>query len=113
MLKMLRKVFGFEPSPDYSALVKQKAPIVDVRTQAEFKQGHIAGSTNIPLDQLKKSVKLLPADKELPIIVCCASGMRSGTAKTFLNELGYKSVYNGGGWLSLRYELKSAGYDVQ
>jgi rhodanese-related sulfurtransferase len=111
MVKFLKRIFGFEPPPDYSHLIKQGAAIVDVRTPAEFKQGHIRKSANLPLDQLRKSVKLLPADKQLPIIVCCASGMRSGSAKTVLNELGYKNVYNGGGWLSLRYELKKAGYD--
>lgn len=111
MLKLLKRIFGFEPAPDFSHLMKQGATIIDVRTPAEFKQGHIRGSANMPLDQLKNSVKLLPPDKQLPVIVCCASGMRSGTAKTFLNELGYKNVYNGGGWLSLRYELKSVGYD--
>lgn len=110
MLNLLKRIFGFEPAPDYSELVKQGVVIVDVRTASEFSQGHIQGSSNIPLDQLKKRVTLLPADKQLPIIVCCASGMRSGTAKTFLNELGYKNVINGGGWLSLRYELKNVGY---
>jgi len=44
-------------------------------------------------------------DKDKCIICCCASGMRSGTAKRILESKGYKVVFNGGGWNSLQNKL--------
>ena len=44
-------------------------------------------------------------DKNKPVITCCASGMRSGAAKNFLKSNGFKEVYNGGSWISLRNKI--------
>ncbi|MFM7724102.1 MAG: rhodanese-like domain-containing protein, partial [Bacteroidota bacterium] len=61
------------------------------------------GSKNIPLQSLQQQMKNLPKDKA--IITCCASGMRSGSAKSMLQNNGFKEVYNGGGWLSLQSKI--------
>ena len=72
------------------------AVIIDVRTPAEFATAANPKSVNIPLDQLDGKITTLPKDK--PIIVCCASGMRSAAAKAILNAKGFKEVLNAGTW---------------
>lgn len=74
--------------------------IVDVRSVAEFKGGHLNNSINIPLDQLSNNLKKI--EKNKPVITCCASGMRSASAKKILKSNGFEEVHNGGGWTSLR-----------
>ncbi|MFY7651749.1 MAG: rhodanese-like domain-containing protein [Chitinophagaceae bacterium] len=79
--------------------MSNKLTIIDVRTPAEFNLGHVQGSTNIPLNEIPSrinEVKALPQ----PIVLCCASGMRSGQATQFLLQHGI-SCTNGGSWLSL------------
>ena len=88
---------------DLKDLVKQGAVVVDVRTPGEFQGGHIKGSINIPLQSLDGSLSKIKKDK--PVITCCASGMRSGSAKSILKSKGY-DVHNGGGWISLQSKLK-------
>lgn len=90
-------------STDYKQLLAEGAIIIDVRSEAEFRSGHITQSKNIPLDQLRKKMDKLPKDKA--IICCCASGMRSATAKGVLQSKGFRPVYNGGGWMSLNGKI--------
>ncbi|HEX6913670.1 MAG TPA: rhodanese-like domain-containing protein [Chitinophagaceae bacterium] len=99
MLQFLKNVFGTGPQPDINALLERGAVIVDVRTRQEFASGHCKGSKNIPLDMLQSRIKELPKDK--PIITCCASGMRSGTARSILLSAGFIEVYNAGSWSRL------------
>lgn len=78
-----------------------KGTIVDVRTRAEFAGGHVAGSVNIPLQELPERMDDLRALAK-PLILCCASGGRSGQAHHFLcsNEL---ESYNAGSWLEVNF----------
>ncbi len=103
MLDALKKMLGMT-TVDYAELVKQGAIILDVRSKGEYAGGHIKGSINISVDQLRNNLGKLP-DKSKPIITCCASGMRSGSAKSILESNGYQHVYNGGGWSSLQYKI--------
>lgn len=80
-------------------LMNQGAQIVDVRSEAEFAYGHKDGSINIPLGSLKNRMKEL--DNTKPIILCCASGSRSGLAKRTLMANGFQNVHNAGTWRSL------------
>jgi phage shock protein E len=105
MITKIKKIFGIGPKADYANLVKQGAVIIDVRSKNEYAGGHIAGSVNIPLALLPTHLNKLK-DKNQPIITCCASGMRSASAKNYLKKNGYKVVYNGGGWGSLDSKLK-------
>ena len=68
-------------------------------TSQEYKTGHIKGSKNIPLDKLNSQIGKI--NKNKPVITCCASGMRSGSAKGILAKAGF-DVHNGGGWTNLR-----------
>jgi rhodanese-related sulfurtransferase len=83
--------------------VSRDAVILDVRTKAEFSSGAIRGSKNIPLQQL--SVRVSEIKKwNKPVITCCASGMRSGSAAGILRSHSVEAM-NGGGWLSLQNKL--------
>lgn len=101
MFKFLKSFFA---GTDYSAmkqLVAEGAMVVDVRTAREFAGGHINGAKNIPLDALPNHVEKLSKSKK-PIVVCCASGMRSARAAMMLKQRGVENVYDAGGWSNLR-----------
>ncbi|WP_428657718.1 rhodanese-like domain-containing protein [Runella sp.] len=104
MINAIKNLFGFGVKVNYADLIKQGAIILDVRSKGEFQSGHIKGSVNIPVDTLKNNLSKLKKDK--PIITCCASGMRSASAKSILKSNGYNEVYNGGGWRSLQNKIK-------
>ena len=101
-MSFLANLFGMK-SVDLKQLKQQGAIIVDVRSPGEFKTGHIQGAINIPLQNLQQSLGKIPKGK--PVITCCASGMRSSSAKSILKSAGYNDVHNGGGWTSLRAKL--------
>ena len=100
MIESIMKILGLRPDADFAMLVKQGATVVDFRSRGEYKRGHIKGSLNIPIEQLKESFHLLP-DKQQPIITYCASGFRSSSAQIILESNGYAHVYNGGSWIEL------------
>ena len=104
MLDTIKNMLGLGPKVDYKELIKSGAQIVDVRTKAEYQQGHIKGSINIPLNNLSNHYASLKKDK--PVITCCASGVRSAQGKNILKSNGFTQVYNGGGWMSLQGKIK-------
>ena len=106
MINTIKKLLGFGPSVDYPDLVKQGAVILDVRRKGEYSGGHIKGSINVSVDALSNNLAKLK-DKNKTIITCCASGMRSASAKSILKSKGYTNVYNGGGWSSLKNKIGS------
>ncbi len=71
--------------------------LVDVRTQAEFDEGHIEGALLLPNDQLETLAAEQLPDKDAVILVYCRSGNRSAAASELLVELGYTNVYDFGG----------------
>lgn len=101
---LLQKLFGLAPKADFKELVNNGAIIIDVRTKGEYNTGAIPGSLNIPLNAISGNVKQLN-DKNKTIITCCASGMRSGSAKAILKSKGFQNVHNGGGWFSLANKI--------
>ena len=84
-------------------LLTRDAIIIDVRTVNEYKQGAIPGSKNIPLQVINGKINDIKKLNK-PIITCCASGMRSGSAASILKAQGIEAV-NGGGWMSLSRKL--------
>jgi phage shock protein E len=104
MLGLIKKLFSSGPATDYAELVKNGAQIIDVRTRQEYAGGNVKGSINIPLNELQANLKKIKKDK--PVITCCASGMRSSSARGILTSNGYTEVYNGGGWSSLQSKLR-------
>lgn len=75
--------------------------VVDVRTPAEFAGGHVNNAVNIPLQELSSRMDELKALKQ-PLVLCCASGGRSGMADQMLSAQGFDCI-NGGGWLEVNY----------
>ena len=66
----------------YENVNLKEATIIDVRTPGEFAMGCVEGSTNIPLDQVPHKVEEFKNMKK-PLVLCCASGGRSGQSKAF------------------------------
>ena len=104
MFAFLKKIFQSRPAVNYKDLVAKGAQLIDVRTPAEFKQGHLHGAINIPLQSLDANFSKIRKDK--PVITYCASGMRSAAAKKVLRSKGYETVYNGGGLYRLQNLLR-------
>lgn len=103
MFEGIKKLLGLKIT-NYTLLMEEGALILDVRSKGEFSTGHIQGSINIPVDQLANNLSRLKA-KNKPIITCCASGIRSASAKSMLQSKGYTNVYNGGAWHSLNRKI--------
>lgn len=89
-----RKVVALLPE-----LKNKGALLVDVRSLAEFASANAPGSINIPLQELGSRLNELP--KTVPVVLCCASGSRSGMAKMVLKKNGYPDVHNAGSWRNL------------
>lgn len=94
MFGFIKKLFG--PKVDFQELIANGAVIVDVRTTREYSGGHVKGSKNIPLDNVNAKMKTIK-NWNKPVITCCASGMRSGSAAAILRKNGIEA-HNGGSW---------------
>ncbi|MDC1024905.1 rhodanese-like domain-containing protein [Flavobacteriales bacterium] len=94
----------FFDTTDYNVLLEDGAIIVDVRSPAEFSAGNIENSLNIPVGELTNKLDYLKNKKQM-IIVCCASGVRSGVAKQLLVANSYENVINGGSWSNLKAKI--------
>lgn len=78
-------------------IIKEKqGTIVDVRSAEEFSGGHVAGSINIPLQEIPQRIEEIK-NLKTPLVLCCASGNRSGQAHRYLIQQGIE-CYNGGSW---------------
>ncbi|WP_177760908.1 rhodanese-like domain-containing protein [Flavobacterium sp. I3-2] len=82
-----------------SEKIENGAIILDVRTEYEYKTGHIDGSINIPLGTIRE--RYLELDTNKTYITTCSHGLRSVKVETLLKEKGYKNVFNGGAWSDL------------
>ncbi len=104
MIETIKKLLGLGSKVEFAELVRQGALIIDVRSKGEYAGGHIKGSVNIPVDQIGQNIQKLKA-KNKTIITCCASGMRSASAKSILKSNGLTEVHNGGAWRSLQNKI--------
>lgn len=82
-------------------LQNETGTIVDVRSYGEFIGGHPNGAKNIPLQEIPARLDELKALPQ-PLILCCASGNRSGQAQAYLSQMGL-TCYNAGSWLDVNY----------
>ena len=95
------------PQPTFQLINAQQAKdlmdqssgyvIVDVRTQAEYQGGHVAGAILIPVDQIAQMAPTALPNKDQMIFVYCRSGVRAATASLTLAQMGYTNVYDFGG----------------
>jgi rhodanese-related sulfurtransferase len=82
-------------------IAENKGTIVDVRTFEEFQGASVLGSINIPLNEIPQRIEELKTLKK-PLILCCASGNRSGQAEHYLSRNGIECC-NAGSWLDVNY----------
>jgi len=78
--------------------------LLDVRTIAEYKEGHLRDATLIPVSALAKNLGMLKQDKNKKIIVYCRSGSRSVSASRILEEHGFTPLNVKGGIIQLMAE---------
>ena len=95
------RFFDFLKGPDINQGVKEYnatdgAVLLDVRTPDEYRQGHIPGSKNVPLQSISKVAGMID-NKSTTIFVHCLSGARSRQAAAILMQMGYTNVKNIGG----------------
>ena len=81
----------------------QGAIVIDVRSPVEYRQGHVIGALNWPLDQLQIILSEKKPDVTKPYVVYCARGPRAGVAKTVMTRAGFKEVINAGGIAELSH----------
>lgn len=93
-------LFGGKTQAKIEEALQKGAKIVDVRTPAEYSGGHVKGSVNIPLNTINGHIDKLRKEGK-PIVLCCASGMRSGQATSVLQQHGIEA-YNAGSWFNLK-----------
>lgn len=79
--------------------------LIDVRTKEEFKEGHIKGSVNVPLDTLSNRFQSVLPKKDQTVFIVCLSGGRASEAVSYLKRVGYTNVFNIGGVGSWKYGL--------
>jgi rhodanese-related sulfurtransferase len=105
LLDRLRMLFGGQPADgrlrskvkvaQALALVREGATLLDVRENGEWKAGHAPGAIHVPLGDIDKAPRRLKQGR--PVVVMCASGVRSRTAARHLRSLGYDAASLSGG----------------
>ena len=93
--------FDFFRQPDINQGVEDwrntpGAILMDVRSPQEYREGHIPGSKNVPLQSLDKVTSFVN-NQDTPVFVYCHSGARSAQAVSVLEDMGYTNVKNIGG----------------
>ena len=101
MMNLLKSIFGASDTSKIDEVLAQGAVIIDVRTPSEFASGHARDAVNIPLDQLESKLTKIKSYKK-PIVLCCASGMRSARANSFLTGQGIANLHDAGSWRNLK-----------
>ena len=102
--------FDFLKGPDINQGIAEwnatpGAVLLDVRTPQEYREGHVPGSRNAPLQSLDGAGNL-PAGKDTPLFVYCQSGARSRQAVSLLQNMGYVNVNNIGGMSAYRGKVE-------
>lgn len=77
---------------------KNEAVLIDVRTPEEYREGHIPGVVNIPLDELEKRMHEIPRDKK--VVLVCRTANRSAQGTKLLRNKGFTNVFNSTGGMS-------------
>ena len=96
MFGIFKNIFSNSDTTQMKDIISKGAFLVDVRTPAEFAEGHVNGSVNIPLDQIQNQLTKFKGKEN--IVVFCRSGNRSSQAKSILEQNGFTNVTNGGTW---------------
>ena len=90
------------------AATSDETLFIDVRSEEEYRQGHIEGALLMPHQKIGELITEAGIDRETHITVYCRSGRRAEIARQTLLEKGYTKVSNGGGYSQLRADLDPA-----
>ncbi len=99
IMGLLDAIFGSGSNEKVKEMLENGAVVIDVRSPGEFQGGHVAGSKNIPLQTIGSKVAEIKKISK-PIVLCCASGNRSGQATSILKGEGV-DCENGGSWMAV------------
>lgn len=103
---------SLNPTQAVQLMNREKAAVVDVCEPGEFAAGHVVGAKNVPLSQLEAKLPGTVKNKATPVILVCASGMRSNRAVAIAKKLGYENVHSlsggMGAWRSASLPVEKA-----
>lgn len=104
MFQVFKNMFSTNDTAQLQDIISKGAFLVDVRTPAEYAEGHVKGSVNIPLDKIPAQLDKFKGKEN--IVVFCRSGNRSAQAKSILEQNGFTNVVNGGTWQQVNQHVK-------
>ena len=90
---------GLSPQQAVQMINREKAQVIDVCSAEEFAAGHLIGARHVPLDQLEQQIAGVAKNKSQPLILVCASGLRSKRAVAVAKKLGYEQAHSLSGGL--------------
>ncbi len=90
---------GLTPAAAVQLINREKAVVIDVCEPAEYQAGHVGGARSIPLGELESKLPGAVKNKATPLVLLCASGMRSGRAVAIARKLGYDNAQSLSGGL--------------
>ena len=90
---------GLSPNQAVQMINREKAQVIDVCSAEEYAAGHLVGARHVPLDQLEKQLDGVARSKTQPLILVCASGIRSKRAVVVAKKLGYEQAHSLSGGL--------------
>ena len=92
-------VSGLSATQAVQLINREKAHVVDVRSAEEFASGHLIGARHVAVENIAAELAKAVPDKKRPLILVCASGMRSQKAQRIALQMGYEKVHSLGGGL--------------
>lgn len=101
---------GLSPNEAVMLMNREKAVVVDVCEPQEYAAGHVNGAKNIPLSQLESQLASAIKNKTNPLILVCASGVRSSRAVAIANKLGFEKAHSLAGGMGA---WRQAGLPIQ
>ena len=85
---------GLSPQQAVHMINREKAQVIDVCSAEEYAAGHLIGARHVPLDQLEQQLASVAKNKSQPLILVCASGLRSKRAVAVAKKLGYEQAHS-------------------
>ena len=79
---------------------REAVQLIDVRSAGEYAAGHIAGTVNVPINQLRSALPTLALDPQRPVIAICQTAHRSPPAVRVLQQAGFEARQLRGGMIS-------------
>ncbi|MEG1994167.1 MAG: rhodanese-like domain-containing protein, partial [Oscillospiraceae bacterium] len=102
-----QKITGEQAKQMFEELDKDDYVILDVRTDEEYRTGHIDGAVVVPNDEIQQEIEGIVDDNDKTLFIYCRSGNRSAAAAEKLAKMGYTSIYDFGGIIDWEYDIVS------